>query len=124
MQRFRSPKWVFLVNTGPVALLLALGYGEFSIIQTLLPPASVAQWQWAGIMTPFTSFLALENEAQKAALRQKQAEILAANASLDTLEEDESKPVETPIDSGALALLVAGGPLAGWYLRRSSALAA
>ena len=45
---FRNPKWVFLVNTGPVALLLALGYAEFSIIQTLLPPASVAQWQWAG----------------------------------------------------------------------------
>ena len=44
MQSFRNPKWVFLVNTGPVALLLALGYGEFFIIQTLRPPASVAQW--------------------------------------------------------------------------------
>ena len=44
MQSFRNPKWAFLANTGPVALLLALGYGEFSIIQTLLPPASVAQW--------------------------------------------------------------------------------
>ena len=53
------------------------------------------------------------------ALRQKQAETLAANASLDTLEENESKPVETPIDSGVLALLVAGGLLAGWYLRHS-----
>ena len=75
-------------------------------------------------MTPLTSFLALENEAQKAVLRQKQAKTLAANASLDMLEKDESKPVETPIDSGALALLVAGGLLAGWYLWRSSALAA
>ncbi len=78
----------------------------------------------AGIMTPFTSFLALENAAQKAALRQKQAETLAANVSLDTLEENESKPVETPIDSGVLLLLAAGGLLAWWYLRRSSTLAA
>ena len=69
MQSFRNPKWVFLANTGPVVPLLALGYGEFSIIQTLLPPASGAQWQWAGIMAPFSSFLALENEAQKAVLR-------------------------------------------------------
>ncbi|WP_046246987.1 MSEP-CTERM sorting domain-containing protein [Hymenobacter terrenus] len=77
-----------------------------------------------GIMTPFTSYLALENEAQKAALRRKQTEVLAANASLDTLENDETHPTETPIDSGVAFLLVAGAVLAGWYLRRSGAVVA
>jgi hypothetical protein len=78
----------------------------------------------AGIMTPFTSFLALENEAQKAALYRKQAEVLAANASLDTMEENQAPPVETPIDSGVALLLVAGGILAGWHFRRAARMAA
>ena len=38
MQSLRYPKWFFLVNTGPMAVLLALGYGEFSVIRTLLTP--------------------------------------------------------------------------------------
>jgi len=74
----------------------------------------------AGILTPATSYLALENEAQKAALYRKQQQTLAANASLDTLEENELPPVETPIDGGVGLLLVAGLMLAGWQLRRST----
>ena len=73
----------------------------------------------AGILTPFTSFLALENDAQKAALQRKQAQTLAANASLDTVENDQVPPTATPIDSGAVLLLAAGLLLAGWHLRRA-----
>lgn len=73
----------------------------------------------AGILTSFTSFLALENEAQKAALQRKQEQTLAANASLDTVENDQVQPTATPIDSGALLLLAAGMLLAGWHLRRT-----
>lgn len=73
----------------------------------------------AGILTPFTSFLALENDAQKAALHRKQEQTLAANASLDTLENDQAPPTATPIDSGAALLLAAGLLLAGWHLRRT-----
>ena len=72
----------------------------------------------AGIMTPFTSFLALENEAQKAALRRKQDQTLAADASLDAMEEEQSQTTAVPIDNGAALLLIAGILLAGWYLRR------
>lgn len=75
----------------------------------------------AGIMTSLTSFLALENEAQKAALFRKQEETLAANVSLDTLEEPDTKPVETPIDGGVLLLVVVGAGLGAWYLRRGAA---
>ena len=45
MRSFLSPKWIFLLNTGPLLLLLLLGYGEFSVIKTLLPPASVNLWR-------------------------------------------------------------------------------
>jgi len=74
----------------------------------------------AGIMTPFTSFLALENDAQKAALNRKQAETLAANASLDTLEDDNAGATAVPLDGGAVLLLVAGVLLACGQLRRFS----
>ena len=77
----------------------------------------------AGIMTQFTSFLALENDAQKASLRRKQEQVLAANASLDTMEDEDTPAdapsVNTPIDGGAGLLLVAGVLLAGWQLRCS-----
>jgi hypothetical protein len=109
--------------------LLLNGYDQW---QTFHPEATdrervpfiQASFQ-AGILTPFTSFLALENDAQKAALRRKQAETLAANASLDTMEGNPSQNqvIETPLDGGALALLVAGVLLGGWYLRRPQVLA-
>ena len=42
----------------------------------------------AGVLMPTTAFLALENEAQKEALRRKQAEVLRANAHLDVSNEE------------------------------------
>ncbi|MGB1241539.1 MAG: MSEP-CTERM sorting domain-containing protein [Chitinophagales bacterium] len=40
------------------------------------------------IMSPFTSFIVVENEAQEAALMEKQRQVLNSKASLDTVEED------------------------------------
>ena len=42
-----------------------------------------------GIMIPLTSFIALENEAQRQALLRKQERVLSANKSLDIGEESE-----------------------------------
>ena len=48
MQSLRNPKWVFLINTAPVVVLLLLCYGEFSVIHTLLPADSLVQWKVYG----------------------------------------------------------------------------
>jgi hypothetical protein len=45
MRHLLTPKWIILLNTGPLLLLAALCYGEFSVIHTLLPAESVAMWQ-------------------------------------------------------------------------------
>ena len=106
--------------------LLLRGYGQW---QSFHPEATdhervpfVQASFRAGIMTPFTSFLALEDEAQKAALRRKQTQTLAANASLDAMEQEKDlhQPTTTPLDSAVLLLLAAGLLLAGWQLRQSA----
>lgn len=57
------------------------------------------------IMSPFTSFIVVENEAQEAALMEKQRQVLNSKASLDTLEE-ETKRMSEP--SLWLLLLLVG----------------
>ncbi|RZK52629.1 MAG: hypothetical protein EOO59_13455, partial [Hymenobacter sp.] len=49
MRNSLNPTWLLLVNTGPLLLLAALCYGEFSVIHTLLRPESVALWQHYGL---------------------------------------------------------------------------
>ncbi|WDF46849.1 MSEP-CTERM sorting domain-containing protein [Chryseobacterium sp. KACC 21268] len=44
MKSLLSPKWIFLINTLPVLVLLILGFQEFSVIKTLLKPETI--WLW------------------------------------------------------------------------------
>jgi hypothetical protein len=48
MRNLLNPKWLLLVTVGPLLLLAMLCYGEFSVIHSLLPPASVALWKSFG----------------------------------------------------------------------------
>jgi hypothetical protein len=62
-----------------------------------------------GVLMPTTAFLVVENEAQKEALRRKQAETLDADPSLD-LEEEEIRSMSEPgLIWGLLLLLILGG---------------
>lgn len=49
MRNLLKSNWLLIANTGPLLLLAALCYGEFSVIQTLLPAASVGLWQVFGV---------------------------------------------------------------------------
>ena len=62
--------------------------------QTLHPESSSREWLnlvkfsfMSRIMTPVTSYLVVENEAQKAALKRKQKQILSSNNTLDVNDE-------------------------------------
>ncbi len=48
MRNLLNPKWLLLVTVGPLLLLAALCYGEFSVIHSLLPPESIELWQHFG----------------------------------------------------------------------------
>lgn len=76
----------------------------------------------AGILTPLTAYLVLENDAQKAALRRKQAEVLAANANLDAQETEPPHPrgdaTAVPLNSGEWLLLLLGLALGARQLRQ------
>ncbi|MDL2304198.1 hypothetical protein LJC72_02515 [Bacteroides sp. OttesenSCG-928-D19] len=83
--------------------------------QTLHPETSDKEWlnlvkySFASkIMTPVTSYLVIENEAQKAILRKKQKQVLSSNKSLD-LDENTQRMSEP---NWLLLILLFG--LAGW----------
>ncbi|AMR26723.1 hypothetical protein A0257_06110 [Hymenobacter psoromatis] len=109
-----------------LAGLLLRGYDQW---QTLHPAAADDQrlaWVQASftyrILTPLTSFLALENASQKAALRRKQAQTLAANANLDA-QEAPNEVTAVPLDDYAPWLLLLGVGLGWRRLRRAPRLA-
>ncbi|GAB6124162.1 MSEP-CTERM sorting domain-containing protein [Dysgonomonas termitidis] len=45
MRKLLNPKWIFLINTLPVALILFLEWGEFQIIKSLLEYPALARWK-------------------------------------------------------------------------------
>ncbi|RSK42198.1 MSEP-CTERM sorting domain-containing protein [Hymenobacter perfusus] len=72
----------------------------------------------AGILTPFTAYLALENPAQKAALKQKQEQVLSGKAALDVDEGESNQPTAVPLDDYIGFLVLAAVGLALRYLLR------
>ncbi|MBC6698154.1 MSEP-CTERM sorting domain-containing protein [Hymenobacter sp. BT190] len=72
----------------------------------------------AGILTPFTAYLALENQAQKAALQRKQEQVLSGKAALDVDESESNQPTAVPLDDYLGLLVVAAIGLAAWHMRR------
>lgn len=51
MRNLFNPKWLFLINTLPIAVLFFLFYGEFQIIKSLLDPENIRMWQvFAGVL--------------------------------------------------------------------------
>jgi hypothetical protein len=86
------------------------------ISQTLHPEISEKEWNSmvkysfiSKIMTPVTSYLVVENEAQKAMLKKKQKEALSGNKSLDFSEDIDRMSEPSLILMGILLLL------AVWY---------
>jgi hypothetical protein len=78
--------------------------------QTLHPETSDKEWQKLArhsfrskVMTPVTSYLVVENEAQKAMLKKKQEQALSGNQSLD-LDEDSQRMTEPNLIVLALLL--------------------
>ncbi len=50
MQNLRNPKWLFLVNTLPVVVLLLLFTSQFQIIKSLLSSESIELWEKFGLI--------------------------------------------------------------------------
>ena len=74
----------------------------------------------SGILTPLTSYLALEDDAQKQALLAKQRQTVGAHGDLDTDEssfEQMPEPGWVPL-LGLMSLLLALGTRNGWNKTR------
>jgi hypothetical protein len=106
--------------------LLLHGFGQW---QSLHPEAAeqghvpfIQASFRAGILTPLTAYLALENDAQKAALQRKQEEVLAANLNLDAQETEPPHPASdataVPLNGGQWLLLLLGLALGVRQLRQ------
>lgn len=69
----------------------------------------------SGILTPVTSYIVVENEAQKAALLRKQKEVLSSDRSFDVGESSSSQRMSEP---GMTVLLVLSGIILFFNYRR------
>jgi hypothetical protein len=49
MRNLLNPKWLFIINTGPLVLLYFLFFGQFNIIKTLLEESNIQLWKTFGI---------------------------------------------------------------------------
>jgi hypothetical protein len=49
MHNLRNPKWLFIINTLPIAVLFFLFISQFNIIKTLLDPESIELWKIFGV---------------------------------------------------------------------------
>jgi hypothetical protein len=49
MRNLLNPKWLFIINTLPVAVLFILFFGQFNIIKTLLDENSIQLWKSFGL---------------------------------------------------------------------------
>ncbi|MPR35617.1 MSEP-CTERM sorting domain-containing protein [Salmonirosea aquatica] len=114
-KRIRGPEAEIKAKSWRSALLMQ---GQW-LSQVLHPETSQREWPGlvknsflAHIMTPVTSYLVVENEAQKAILKKKQAQALANNKSLD-LGEEAQRMTEPGLY--VLALLLA---IFIWYRER------
>lgn len=50
MRNLHNPKWLFLINTLPIAVLFFLFISQFNIIKSLLEPDSIKLWKTFGII--------------------------------------------------------------------------
>ena len=57
MQNSCNPKWLFFINTLPVAVLFALFFGQFNVIRTLLDENTAQYWVYFGLALGILGFL-------------------------------------------------------------------
>ena len=48
MKSLLKPKWIFIINTLPIAVLFFLFYSEYTIIKSLLEDENIALWKSFG----------------------------------------------------------------------------
>lgn len=74
MRSLLNPKWLFVINSLPIALLFLLYYGQFNIIKSLLNEESIALWKSFAIalgilgITNFTYAIYLMVKHQKVSI--------------------------------------------------------
>ncbi len=59
MRNLLNPKWLFIINTLPVAALFFLCFDQFNVIKTLLNEESIQLWKNAGLTLGILSLLNL-----------------------------------------------------------------
>lgn len=60
MQNLLNPKWIVIINTLPIVVLLFIFFGEFSIIESLLKEENISLWKsfaWVLIVLALLNFI-------------------------------------------------------------------
>ena len=103
MRNLLNPKWLFIINTIPIAILFFIYFGEYNIIKTLLKAENLRLWTIFGVSLVLLGVLNLIYTCslifKKKEVSKKTVDAEVSKAEKTSHKAEEAKAAESAVES-------------------------